>query len=131
MTRVLWTTIGLLPLFMCAALFLTEWRLLGGQYQKVGYGIFLLGAIVSIINFYISYLRYPTHRLLGKSRDTYKYVSGLPLIGGLVLIGAWLLPQNLWLSLTTALLMLLDTGSISWFVVMAWSDPSFGSKENA
>jgi len=94
MSRALWTTIGLLPLAMCGALFLTEWRLLGGQHPIVGYGIFVLGAIVSVI-------------------------------------GAWLLPQNFWLSLATALLMLLDTGSISWFVVMAWSDPSFWGKKNA
>lgn len=116
---------------MCAALFLTEWRLLGGQYPKVGYGIFVLGAVVSIVNMYTSYLRYPVHRLLGKSRDSYKHVSGLPLIGGFVLIGAWLLPQSLWLSLVTALLMLLDTGGISWFVVTVWSDPSFWRKKNA
>lgn len=131
MTRVLWVTIGFLPLAMCAALFFTEWRLLGGQYPKVGYGIFVLGAVVSVVNIYTSFLRYPVHLLLGKSRDSYKYVSGLPLLGGLVLIGAWLLPQSLWLSLATALLMLLDTGSISWFVVAVWSDASFWSKDNA
>jgi len=131
MSRALWTTIGLLPLAMCGALFLTEWRLLGGQHPIVGYGIFVLGAIVSVVNYYISYLRYPVHRMLGNSKDSYKHVSGVPLFGGLVLIGAWLLPQNFWLSLATALLMLLDTGSISWFVVMAWSDPSFWGKKNA
>jgi len=86
--------------------------LLGGQYPKVGYGIFMLGAVVSVVNMYTSYLRYPVHRVLGKSRDSYKHVSGFPLIGGLVLIGAWLLPQSLWLSLVTALLMLLDTGGV-------------------
>jgi hypothetical protein len=116
---------------MCAALFFTEWRLLAGQYPKVGYGIFVLGAIVSVANMYTSFLRYPVHLVLGKSRDSYKYVSGLPLIGGLVLIGAWLLPPSLWLSLATALLMLLDTGGIFWVVVTVWSDPSFWGKENA
>ena len=131
MTRVLWATIGLLPLTMCAALFFTEWRLLAGQYPKVGYGVFVLGAIVSGANMYTSFLRYPVHLVLGKSRDSYKYVSGLPLIGGLVLIGAWLLPPSLWLCLATALLMLLDTGGIFWVVVTVWSDPSFWGKENA
>jgi len=116
---------------MCAALFFTEWRLYGGQYPKVGYGFFLLGAIVSLLNIYTSFLRYPVHRVLGKSRDCYKHVSGLPLIGGLVLIGAWVLPQSPWISFATALLMLLDTGGISWFVVMVWSDPSFRSKGNS
>lgn len=131
MTRVLWVVIGLIPLALCAALFLTEWRLLAGQYPKVGYSVFMLGAVISIVNFYTSYLRYSVHRLLGKSKDSYKHVSGLPLLGGLVLIGAWLLPQNLWLSLATAVIMLLDTGSISWFVVMVWPDSSFFGKENA
>ena len=130
MTRVLWATIGLLPLTMCAALFFTEWRLLGGQYTKVGYVIFVLGAVISVGNMYTSFLRYPVHLLLAKSRDSYKYVSGLPLIGGLVLVGAWLLPQSLWLNLATALLMLLDTGGISWFVVTVLSDSSFWGKEN-
>ena len=131
MTRALWVALGLLPLAMCAALFLTEWRLLGGQYPGLGYGIFILGAVVSIVNMYTSLLRYPVHRVLGGSRDSYKHVSGVPIVGGLVLIGAWLLPQSLWLSLATVLLMLLDTGSVSWFVVMIWSDPSFWGKEDA
>lgn len=131
MTKVFWTTLGLLPLVACAALFFTEWRLLGGQYTKVGYGIFILGAMVSVLNLYISWLRYPIHRVLGKSRDSYKHASGLPMFGGLVLIGAWFLPQSLWLNTVTVLLMLSDTGSISWFVIMVWSDSSFWGKENA
>jgi hypothetical protein len=125
MTRVFWATIGLIPLALCGALFFTDWRLLGGQYPYVGYGVFVLGAIVCIINFYISFLRYPIHRVLGKSKESYKHFSGIPLFGVLVLIGAWLLPQSLWLSLATTSLVLLDTGSILWFVVMAWSDSSF------
>ena len=131
MTRLFWATIGLLPLALCAALFLTVYRLFGGQYSTTGIVIFVLGAVVSVTNMYTSFLRYPVHLLLGKSRDSYKHVSGLPLLGGLVLIGAWLLPQGLWLSTATALLMLLDTGGISWFVVTIWSDPSFWEKDNA
>lgn len=130
MTRFFWTTIGLLPLTLCAALFFTEYRILSGQYSTVGIAIFMPGAVVCIANMYTSFLRYPVHLLLGKSRDSYKYVSGLPLIGGLVLIGAWLLPQNIWLSSATTLLMLLDTGGISWFVVTIWSDPTFWDREN-
>jgi hypothetical protein len=78
--------------------------------------IFGLGAFICLLNFYLSFLRYPIHRLRGLSRESYHWSSGFPIIGSLMvaisLIGlhsqTGILPASI-------VLIAIDTGGIHWF----------------
>lgn len=85
----------------------------------LGYVLFALGAFVSCLNFYLSFLRYPLCKLLGRQ---YKWVSGFPVLGSLLVVIAVAIlhehPVFFWGGITIALL---DTGGLHWFAgVMLW-----------
>jgi len=69
------------------------------------------------MNFYLSFLRYPLHRLRGLPKDSYRWVSGFPLFGSLFvalsLIG---LHEVSWMIPVAIVLILTDPGGIHWFV---------------
>jgi uncharacterized membrane-anchored protein len=75
-----------------------------------------IGAFISGLNFYLSFIRYPLHRLRGRSRAEFHWVSGFPVIGSLLLwicavrLTAW--PILMWAALAISLL---DTGGLHWF----------------
>src|SRR5690349_19056289 len=78
----------------------------------VGFAIFGLGALVVWINFYTSFVRYPLHRLRGGTREDFRWVSGLPLVGSILLCLSTMFfgrsPVS-WIALAIALL---DTGGV-------------------
>jgi len=81
--------------------------------------LFGLGALITCNNFYLSFLRYPLFRLLGRN---YQYVSVVPLIGSILLLVAAFLLRNapLW-SIISLVLALFDTGGLHFFVfAMLW-----------
>jgi hypothetical protein len=85
----------------------------------LGYTLFALGAFVSCLNFYLSVLCYPLCKLWGRE---YKWVSGIPLIGSLLLVVSMALlhesPAVFWGGIIIALL---DTGGLHWFIgIMLW-----------
>ncbi len=49
------------------------------------------GGCISILNFYLSFLRYPLHVLRGGNKDNFQWVSGFPLVGTVFLLAALLL----------------------------------------
>lgn len=87
--------------------------------EIVGAVICLPGLAISCLNFYLSFLRYPLLRCLGKAPPDIQWVSGIPLCGSLLLwIGAALFvgkPVVLWTALAISLL---DTGGLHWFAAM-------------
>lgn len=84
-----------------------------------GFIFAVLGAWLTALNFYLSVLRYPVHRLL-HSDQTYKWISGVSLFGSLFLWVAalllWWQGQPHWAT-ALAILSLFDTGGLHWFVV--------------
>ena len=78
---------------------------------------FALGGLLCLTNFYLSFLRYPLHRLRGLSRESYRWVSGIPLFGSL-LVGLSLLVLHSLPGIFPAacVLIAIDTGGIHWFV---------------
>src|SRR6266496_1875075 len=78
---------------------------------------FVFGALLCLTNCYLSFLRYPLHRLRGLSRESYRWVSGIPAFGslivGLSLFGLHSLPAILPIGIAV---MVIDTGGIHWFI---------------
>ncbi len=83
---------------------------------------FVLGGLFCALNFYLSALRYPVHRLLGRPRETYHWVSGAPLVGSLmVAVSLVWLHHHPFVLAGGLFLILIDTGGIHWFfAVMLW-----------
>ncbi len=76
----------------------------------------ILAALVALLNFYLSWLRYPIQKFLYPDRE-YHFVSGIPLIGTVLLIGAIVnAPSPIWLWFLIPLA-LIDTGGLPWFFI--------------
>ena len=73
-----------------------------------------LGALVCLLNFYISFIRMPLLTALGRSP---RRVSGFPLFGSVMLVTAAVLSwEKRALALTLLAIAALDTGGIHWFL---------------
>ncbi len=93
--------------------------------------LLVTGGLICLLNFYLSVLRYPIHRLRGGKKEEYKWASGIPMFGSLMvaisLIKFW---QPTWLLITAIVLILIDTGGIHWFSgVMLWQRFSRNEKD--
>jgi hypothetical protein len=78
---------------------------------------FALGGLLCLMNFYLTFLRYPLHRLRGFSKESYQWVSGAPVIGSLLVALSLLGRHGQEGILAPALvLMAIDTGGLHWFV---------------
>ena len=75
---------------------------------------FALGAWITLLNCYLSWIRVPLLRALGRSPQ---WVSGFPIIGSLLLvISATLLWERRGLAVSALTLAAIDTGGIHWFL---------------
>jgi hypothetical protein len=78
-----------------------------------------IGAAVAAINFYLSFIRYPLHRLWYRER-AFQRTSGFPLVGSFLL---WIAALSFWLlryeqyAAVALIISIFDTGGIHWFVV--------------
>jgi hypothetical protein len=78
---------------------------------------FCVGAWLCATNCYLSFVRYPLHRLRGLTRESYHWVSGIPLFGTLFVALALLsLHSTPWILPAGVALILADTGGIHWCV---------------
>ena len=81
-------------------------------------GSLVLGGAVAVLNFYLSFARYYVYRWFGWE---YRWVSGLPLLGSLLLVPAGLsfgLTGAYRLLIAAVVLILLDTGGVFWLGVV-------------
>ena len=86
--------------------------------DPVALGLLAVGAFIALTNFYLSFIRIPFHRWRG--HHDVKWVSGIPLLGSLVLIVS-LAGLDGWPALLGGILFFLDTGGIVAFVlIMVW-----------
>jgi hypothetical protein len=82
----------------------------------IGLALLGLGTLVTCVNVYTSFIRYPLHRWRGGTRGDFRWVSGLPVVGSafLWLAALWLArqPALMW---TALVISLFDTGGLHWF----------------
>ena len=122
MARWICAALALLPIAMSVFLIASEWRIFDGRWAIVGWILFGFGALFVGLNFYISVLRYPLHRLRGGTSEDFRWVSGTPLIGVLVVPGVALLPASSTMGVTGLALLLLDFGGLHWFAIAVWRE---------
>jgi len=79
--------------------------------------LFCLGGFFCLLNFYLSFLRYPIYRLSGGCKQEYRWVSGAPVLGSLF-VGLGLIYHygTNWMLILGFALILIDTGSLHWFL---------------
>ena len=80
-------------------------------------GLLGFGGFLCCVNFYLSFLRYAIYRLCGRTRENYKWVSGVPLFGSLFVALSLLKFRSHPIFLTIAIiLILIDTGGLHYFL---------------
>ena len=84
----------------------------------IGLTLFASGALVVWVNVYTSFIRYPLHRWRGGTREDFRWVSGVPLVGSFLLLFAAVALSGegghrglMWAALVVSLL---DTGGPIW-----------------
>ncbi len=94
------------------------------------YLFFAVGAWLSLLNFYISFIRMRLLTALGRSP---RRVSGFPLFGSVILvIGAVQFWDRRGLALTALAIAALDTGGIHWFLgTLLWMSLASRRKKGA
>jgi hypothetical protein len=82
----------------------------------IGLVLFGLGTLITSVNVYTSFIRYPLHRWRGGTHEDFKWISGFPIFGSLFLWLAALAlihyPVLVWVALFVSLF---DTGGLHWF----------------
>jgi hypothetical protein len=75
-----------------------------------------LGTLLVWVNVYTSFVRYPLHRLRGGTREDFRWVSGVPLVGIFVLMLAVICFGRQYLALTWTAIVIaaLDTSGPHW-----------------
>ena len=85
----------------------------------IGLALFVVGTLVTCVNFYTSLIRYPLHRWRGGARDHFRWVSGFPLVGSLFLwLAALFLVRRPVLTWAALGISLFDTGGFHWLAGM-------------
>ncbi len=88
----------------------------------LGIALLMLGGVICVANFYLSFPRYLLHRLSGGTREDYGWISGVPVFGSLFvaisLVWGW--NSTAWFR-AAFVLILIDTGGLHWFAgTMIW-----------
>ncbi len=91
-----------------------------------GMGFMIAAAIVTVLNFYLSFGRPLMFRLRHGTMDGHRFVSGFPMIGTvLVMLGALFAFGTVGSAAIGVFAILLDTGGSFWFIISTWHDRSF------
>ena len=83
----------------------------------ISWAAFVVGGFVCLINFYLSWLSYPLHRLRGLSPESFRSHSGFPLIGSILVVVSLVGLHSESTVVPIAIgLIAIDTGGIHWFL---------------
>ena len=83
--------------------------------ETVAHITFWLGGVICLLNFYLSFLRYPIYKLLKKE---YKWVSGVPVLGSVfAAVSLLFLYEITWMLISGLVFIAIDMGGLHWFAV--------------
>ncbi len=85
-----------------------------------GFILFALGAYITVVNIYLTFLHYPLHRARGGTRENFVFVSVVPIFGSLFLWISIPLLTSMTLKWCAGVLSVLDAGGLHWFIFMLW-----------
>jgi hypothetical protein len=127
--RILGVILSLLPLEIAIASLL--FGLITHKESKFsGIKFVYAGTLFAALNFYLHFFRPRLHKLINRSMEKYRNVSGLPLIGELLVTIGTLHGFG---SVGTALLgifaTVLNTGGSLWFLIWTWKDKSLWDRK--
>lgn len=104
----------------------------GGQLRAAGLVAELLAILVAGLNFYLSFVRGLLYRRKRGSLEGYRHVSGLPMVGTLlVVIGTLLGFGSMAVTVLGLAAFAADTGGTVWFVIATWRDSSLWDAPSA
>ena len=99
-------------------------------YRIVAVAIGCLALMISILNFWLSFLRPLLWERKHRGTKDYRYVSGLPAIGTILAVVTVLVgfghPTP---AIIAFVVLLIDSGGLPWFVVWTWRDCSLWDVE--
>ena len=97
----------------------------GDRHGTPGLTVILVAIGIGALNFYLSFIRGLSFRRTRGSLENYKHVSGIPLVGTvLVVVGAVLGFGSALCAGLGLLAVALDTGGSVWFLIATWKDSS-------
>ena len=122
---------GLLPLLLLATSIIYGLTHPRSKFAAVGW--MLAAAVFACVNFYYSFLRPLLQlHLLKTPKEKYKPVSGIPLIGSvLVILGGLFSFGAIGSAILGLIVYAFDTGGIIWFIVCTWKDHSLWDSKKA
>jgi hypothetical protein len=83
----------------------------------ISWAAFLVGSFVCLLNFYLSWLSHPLHRLQGLPPESFRSRSGFPFIGSILVALSLLRLHSEPAAVPIAIgLIAIDTGGIHWFL---------------
>jgi hypothetical protein len=85
--------------------------------QLAAWVLFVLFGLICVINFYTSFLRYPIYIWRGMPKESFKFISGIPIFGSLIV---YFLLRHLdmppAMQYVAIILIVIDTGGIHWAI---------------
>ena len=82
------------------------------------YSLFAFGALFCVVNFYLSFLRYPILKRIGKNEEEIGSPSGFPFIGTFVVLFSIAHLAQSFLFPLGIMIILIDTGGPHWLLGM-------------
>ncbi|MDA8746529.1 hypothetical protein N9N28_18040 [Rubripirellula amarantea] len=117
--RLLGITLCLLPVWLVVTSFIATDRL----YSTLSSLILAPALLIAVTNFHLSFLRPWLHKRRQGTMDNYKFVSGIPMVGTiLVVLGLALGFGAVIPTCLAAAATLLDTAGSPWFLAATWRD---------
>jgi hypothetical protein len=97
----------------------------GNRQSTAALVVMIVAMFFAAPNFYLSFIRPFVFHRRGGSFDEYKHVSGIPIVGTVVVVvGAILGFGSALCSALGLVAMALDTGGSVWFLIATWRDQS-------
>ena len=121
--RVLFCLLPVIVALASLAAGLAGWETLSVAALLAGRGCLFLAGLVAAYNFYLSFLRLLIHRLLGRPMESYRFVSGTPVIGDVLVVLGCLLSFGVVDTAEFGLgVAVFNTGGMLCFLVTTWRD---------